>query len=372
MRLLIFHTGRISQDRYENFFKLIEELNHKLIGFTSFNEKNSFRKIGEYTAYPPDSITMLKYDKILISEYSLLQINQLKKKFIDMGVPEQKIAGIYWLLKQVMIEKYEDIADPVIQETLAYWQNHELSIFNQHIDENQQTYHEVFMDESCGLPYINFTTIEGKKRRMYYPRDGSEQLQAEDGKKYVMDVFREQVPTSPHLYVKGSHKVEEGDVLIDAGVCEGNFSLRYADIAAKIYLFEPEQKWYEPLYYSFKDCWDKVEFIPKFVSDSTQGGNMALDDVIDIPAGSKVFLKMDIEGAEPAALRGAKKFLSMNRVKASVCSYHHSNDIVRIKSMLHDYGYKTATSEGYMIFILDKNIFDTADFRKGVVYAENF
>ena len=372
MRLLIFHTGRISQDRYEKFFKLIEKLNHHLIGFTSFNEKNSFRKIGDYTAYPQDSITKLRYDKILISEYSWVQLNTLKKTFIDMGVPAEKICSIYWLLKQVMIKKYEDIADPVIQETLTYWQNHELSVFNQHIDDSKHIYHEVFVDESCDLPYIKFKTLEGKIRRLYYPRDGVEILTSEDGKKYVLDVFREQLPTSPHLYVKGSHKVDEGDVLIDAGVCEGNFSLPYAEIVSKIYLFEPEQKWFEPLYYSFKDFWDKVEFIPKFVSDSTNGGTVALDDVIKIPAGSKVFLKMDIEGYEPAALRGAKKILSMNKVKASVCSYHHYDDIVKIKSILHSYGYKTATSDGYMIFILDEKIWEAADFRKGVVYAENF
>ena len=372
MRLLIFHTGRITQDRYENFFKLIEMLNHNLIGFTSFNENNSFRKIGDYTAYPLDSITMLKYDKILISEYSWLQIDAFKSKFIDMGVPAEKIVGIYWLLKQVMMKKYEDSKDPVIQETLAYWQNHELTVFNQHIDENQHTYDEVFIDESCGLPYINFETIEGKQRRMYYPRDGSDQLPSSDGKKYILNVFREQIPTSPHLYTKGTHTVEEGDVLIDAGVCEGNFSLRYADIVSKIYLFEPNQKWYEPLYHSFKDVWDKVEFIPKFVSDSTQGGTVALDDVIKIPVGSKVFLKMDIEGAEVDALRGAKKTLAMNKVKASICSYHHLNDIVKIKSILHNYGYKTAVSDGYMIFILDPDIFETTDFRKGVIYAENF
>lgn len=372
MRLLIFHTGRMGSEQYRNFFKLIEELNYNLVGFTSFDEKIFFRKMDEYTVYPPDALVLLKYDKILIGESSLSQINDWKKRFFDIGLSEEKISSIYWILKQFMMKKYEDIADPVIQETLTYWQNHELSVFNQHIDENQHTYDEVFIDESCGLPYINFETIEGKKRRMYYPRDGSEQVKGDDGKKYIRNVLREQIPTSPHLYVKDSHKVEEGDVLIDAGVCEGNFSLRYADIVSKIYLFESDKKWLEPLYYSFKDFWDKVDFIPKFVSDSTHGSNVALDDVIDIPAGSKVFLKMDIEGAEPAALRGAKRILTANKVKASVCSYHNSNDIVKIKSLLHNYGYKTSASAGYMVFVYDPKILETADFRKGMVYAENF
>ena len=267
--------------------------------------------------------------------------------------------------------KYENFLDPVIQETLHYWQSHELSVFNQHIEESKHTYDEVFMDEKVGLPYINFKTIEGKERRMYYPRDGSSQVQREDGKKYIEDVLREQLPTSPHLYVKGTHKIGEGDVLIDVGVCEGNFSLRYVDICSKVYLFEMDKKWFEPLYYSFRDCWDKIEFIPKAVASSTGRGTVALDDAVNVPIGSRIFFKMDVEGAESAALRGAKKLLSTNKVKASICSYHNADDIIKIKSIFQNHGYRIATSDGYMVFIYDPKILETLDFRKGIVYAAN-
>ena len=81
---------------------------------------------------------------------------------------------------------------------------------------------------------------------------------------------------------------------------------------------------------------------------------------------------MDIEGAEPAALRGAKKILSTNKVKASVCSYHNAEDIIKIKSIFLNHGYRTATSDGYMVFIYDSKIWETVDFRKGIVYAENY
>ena len=81
---------------------------------------------------------------------------------------------------------------------------------------------------------------------------------------------------------------------------------------------------------------------------------------------------MDVEGAEPSALRGAKKILSTCKVKASVCSYHRADDIVKIKSVFINHGYKIGTSEGYMVFIYDKNIWETADFRKGIIYAENY
>ncbi len=180
------------------------------------------------------------------------------------------------------------------------------------------------------------------------------------------------MPTSPHLYVTENHNVEEGDVLIDAGVCEGNFVLRYADICSKIYLFEPDEKWFEPMYYSLRDCWEKVDFIPKALSDSTNANSITIDDVVNVPAGSKIFLKMDVEGAEPASLRGAKKILTTNKVKASICSYHNADDIIKIKSIMQNYGYRTSTSEGYMIFMYDPKIFEKADFRKGIVYATNY
>ena len=80
---------------------------------------------------------------------------------------------------------------------------------------------------------------------------------------------------------------------------------------------------------------------------------------------------MDVEGAEPAALRGAKKILSTNKVKASICSYHYPDDIIKIKSVFSNCGYKTTASEGYMVLIYNPNIWDTADFRKGIVYATN-
>ena len=81
---------------------------------------------------------------------------------------------------------------------------------------------------------------------------------------------------------------------------------------------------------------------------------------------------MDIEGAEPLALRGAKRILTNNKVKASICSYHNADDLIKIKSVMQSYGYKTSTSDGWMVFIWDPKIYDTADFRKGIVYAENY
>ena len=144
MRILIFHTGSVGIEFYKKFFELIDKLDHTLIGFTSIDAKNNFKMIGDYTSYPAESVAILNYDKILIGEAEEDSIESFKEIFLNLNVPAEKISGILWLLQQIMIKKYEDIPDPVIQETLNYWKENELSVFNQHTAKAAHTYDEVF------------------------------------------------------------------------------------------------------------------------------------------------------------------------------------------------------------------------------------
>ncbi|MBQ7705331.1 MAG: hypothetical protein IJT73_07910 [Selenomonadaceae bacterium] len=370
MNLLIFGDPSSNKD-YTPIFNAIEKLEYHLIGFLSDDAEKSFQSVNGYMFYPMAFVYILDYDFLLIDCPSE-NLPSIIEQAPNLEVPKEKIKSIYWLLQQLMIKKYEDLKEPVIQETLKYWKKNELTVFNQHMANYETTFHEVAIDEANNMPYIMFETVEGKKRKMYYPPDYGNIIERNDGKKYIAGILREQIPTSPHLYIKGDHKVKDGDILIDAGVCEGNFALRYVDICSKIYLFEMDPYWFAPLYLTFKDYWDKVTLVSKAVADTTKGGTIAIDDAVNIPKSSSVFLKMDIEGWEPAGLRGARRILSNNKVTASICSYHNAEDIVKIKSILQKYGYKTWTSNGYMVFTYDPNIWETADFRKGIVYAENY
>ena len=367
MNLLILMNPAKHKD-YTKILQTIDALGHNLIGFVRNDGVNNFSKNGDYVVYPFAHIQLLNYDVLLLDCY-VDNMAELHSHVIKAGVPENKVRTIFWLLQYKMLWKYEDSHDEIIQETLEYWKTHELSIFNQHTEFYEHTRDEMHMDESCGLPYIIFKTVEGQDRRMYYPKQSG--IKYPDGKFYIDDVLREQVPTSPHLYIKDNHKINDGDILIDAGVCEGNFALRYIDVCSKIYLCEMDQKWFAPLYFTFRDCWDKVELITKPVGGKTQNGTIALDDVVNVPVGSNIFLKMDIEGAEVDALHGAQRILQNYNLKASVCSYHKPDDCWKIKSIFNRYGYETSTSEGYMIFV-DGDVWDSADFRKGIVYANNY
>ena len=271
MDIIILKTSANFNDN-KKIFSAIERLGHNLVGFVALGKIPDIVEVNGYNLYPIEYLQRLKYDIALI-DCKLSDAKKFLPLLVHFKVPLQKVGTFYWLLKQLFFRKYEDTNDPVIQKTLQYWQNHELDVWNQHMTGVETTLDEVHIDKSCNLPYINFKTVEGKERRMYYPR-GRKFFKSDDGKDYVKNVLREQTPNSPHLYIKGTHKVDEGDVLIDAGVCEGNFALRYVDICSKVYLFEMDKQWFEPLYYSFKDCWDKVEFIPKAVADATRGGRL--------------------------------------------------------------------------------------------------
>lgn len=53
---------------------------------------------------------------------------------------------------------------------------------------------------------------------------------------------------------------------MDAGVCEGNFALRFIDRARKIYLIEADASWMEALERTFALYREKIVFCNKFLS----------------------------------------------------------------------------------------------------------
>lgn len=365
MRILIYRFGVNDPVHYAAILQVIDELDYELIGFVD-NDTRGGEFVGR-KIYGLSEIGAIDYDKLLIF-YTIADEFEVPVNFArSVGVPAEKVSNIFWLLRQKMRIKYEDTQDDAIRETLRYWEHHELSVFNQHEAGREPTFSEVFFDSASDLPFIVFPTVDGAKRRMYYPK--THQFKKIDGRLFVKDVLGEQAPGSPHLYTRPGHDVREGDIVIDAGVCEGNFALRYVNTASAIYLFEANPEWEKPLYYTFRDDFPRVSFHRQFVSGTNGAGSVTLDAVLPEMFGRRVFLKMDIEGAEPYALKGARGLLQKNDVTCSVCSYHRANDEVRIKSVLRHLGYRAEPSTGYMVFAYSPDIWAAADFRRGVIYG---
>ena len=212
-----------------------------------------------------------------------------------------------------MSEKYQTSEDLDILETLEYWKNNQLTVFNQFVKE--EMFHVVEWDYIENMPFI---ILEDKK--MYYPYDTK--FESFEGKKIIRNVMQEQQETSPHLYIKDDITINEGDIIADVGAAEGDFSIRFVEKASKIYLFEGDKKWWKPLRKTFEKFKDKIEFINKYAGYIDDNNLVRMDTIIK----EKIdFLKMDVEGSECDALLGARKLLINGNVKCAICSYHRAD-----------------------------------------------
>lgn len=336
---------------------------YELIGFLDNNIDKTGTQFSGYPVYHPDILAKVPCDMILIF---LMERTAYEAVFRQLSafVPEKVIHEYYFPLEIMLQNNYKGSDDKEIKETLEYITCNGISVFNQFIHADY-TYNEVKWDEQVNLPYIDFTTVEGSTVPMYYPRDYK--FVSRDGGLYVENLLWEQSEKSPHLYVKKNHNVMDGDCIIDAGVCEGNFALKYVNIASYIYLFEMDTVWQEPLKCTFRKYKKKVKLISKALSDMTSERTCKIDDIV---ADKKVdFIKMDIEGTEVSAICGAEKTFRSNDIKASICSYHRNGDEMRIRRQLEKYEYQTSISDGYMLFINGDDTWKIGDLRRGIVYG---
>jgi FkbM family methyltransferase len=60
-------------------------------------------------------------------------------------------------------------------------------------------------------------------------------------------------------------------------------------------------------------------------------------DTIDNRCPNATFIKMDVEGAEIAALHGAKNTIIKNKPKLAICVYHRNEDLYEIPLLLHEW-----------------------------------
>jgi hypothetical protein len=209
------------------------------------------------------------------------------------------------------------------------------------------------------LPYV---FLDGKK--LYFKKRW--------GKKKIQNLYnllsKEQDVRSPHRYLTDQFKFEDGEILIDAGVAEGNFALTVVERASKLILFEADKEWIEPLNATFEPWKDKVVIVNKFVSDITDSTNTTIDDFIS-PGNTPMFLKIDVEGAESRLLKGCSRIIAeQNPLKVAICTYHKQDDEQKFSSLLTQHKFQVTHSDGYMLFFYDKQM-KAPYFRRGLLRA---
>lgn len=150
---------------------------------------------------------------------------------------------------------------------------------------------------------------------------------------------------------------KEHEIFVDGGCYDGENSRMFAEWAGNakktIYAFEPDET-------NFKNC-QKVlkgidgvscELIPKglwssegvldFRASANEGSKFSKGGETHIPVtsldmaigGEATFIKMDIEGAEYEALKGAENLIRRYKPKLAVSAYHKAEDVWELPRLI--------------------------------------
>ncbi|AOZ93254.1 FkbM family methyltransferase [Paenibacillus crassostreae] len=183
--------------------------------------------------------------------------------------------------------------------------------------------------------------------------------------------------TSPQYFESEIISLTDEEIFIDGGAYIGDtveiFLKQTNEIFKKIYSFEPEKTKHEEFLRKFSG-YHNIELYPhglwsergvlrfNAVDDGSSGVNkdgdtditvVSIDDVLN---GKPVtYIKMDIEGAELEALKGAQNTIKRHKPKLAICIYHKPLDLVEIPLFI-----KQLVPE-YKIYIrhYNINIFET-------------
>jgi len=188
-----------------------------------------------------------------------------------------------------------------------------------------------------------------------------------------------------YVNIKGQYFEEflglgKDEAFVDAGGFDGDttieFCKRYPEYK-KVYLFEPVKENIEKAKVRLSGK-RNIAYIQKGISDKEgrlyfdpgsgpassiiKSGSFKIDvTTLDNQIKSKVtFIKMDIEGHELKALKGAKRHILKDHPKLAISVYHHASDLWRIFDYVNDLRkdykiymrhYTEGWSETVMIFV---------------------
>jgi len=207
----------------------------------------------------------------------------------------------------------------------------------------------ILWDEHLNLCFVNHN---GKK--LYFPYISKEYIT----QSYKM-LLMEQHILSPHQYLEDTNRLK-GKTILDIGAAEGIFTLNVIEIVDHVYLFECEEIWINALIATFAPWKEKVTIVTKYVSDINDEKNVTIDQFLEGKNKTNLFLKMDVEGYELAALKGAEKTIQEAKdIDFSICTYHKKVDSIQFKQFFEEHSIETEYSDGF--------VYHENDFRKAII-----
>ncbi len=165
--------------------------------------------------------------------------------------------------------------------------------------------------------------------------------------------YRKKFSQNTQYFDKDLITLSDKEVFVDCGAYDGDTILSFIDnlksndVCFHVYAFEADSGNIEKLKSNIKDLMN-VEIIPKgvydkpgtlfFNNDGTTGAHVSdggekievtsIDEVVK--DNNVTFIKMDIEGSELKALKGAEKTIKRCRPKLAICVYHKIEDLITI------------------------------------------
>lgn len=336
LKLFIWGTGNIAEETLKDCMTLCE---YEILGFIDNDKEKQKSKFWNKDVFAPSIMSKVLPDKIVVLTDAYAEIRaQIVEEFPDL---ENRIENKNYFYKESLLKRYQNANSKEIMEVLEYIRVNGLDVFNYSFVEKYKNWDvNVYFDQEHNLHYVYH-----KGYRLYISRSYKTEESVKD---YYRSILLEQDKKSPHQYMNEKFHVKEGDIVIDAGVAEGNFSLEIIEKVSKIYMIEADDNWIEALKLTFAPFENKIAIIKGFISSYNEGNLITLDSVIHEPVN---FIKMDIEGNEWDGLRGAVKVLQISDdIKLAICAYHSDFDQELIESFLGKHNFEFESSSGYMWF----------------------
>jgi FkbM family methyltransferase len=183
----------------------------------------------------------------------------------------------------------------------------------------------------------------------------------------LVDMYFEVYEDNNHRFDGDGTEISKGDIVIDAGCCEGYFALKALKKGAqKVFCFEPGREMSNCLTLTFAEAIqaDRIEIVNQLLgsintdfifdenpSDPTIGhilteGTISCNNCYPISMTTidafteqrqlqRVdFIKADVEGAELELLRGAAKTIARFSPKISIAVYHHPSHAKGLREVI--------------------------------------
>jgi FkbM family methyltransferase len=164
-------------------------------------------------------------------------------------------------------------------------------------------------------------------------------------------------PVNQQYFDRNIIRIADNEIFIDAGAYDGATTALFLQNAnspdVKSYLFEPDSTMFQAMCEKIAPLNDgNMEFIKaglssesgtaKFMkrpigssridpSGDEEITTIALDNYID----EATFIKMDIEGGEMNALKGARRIITECKPKLAISIYHNINDLWEVPLLIH-------------------------------------